>query len=449
MTPVCIIGAGSSGIVAAKTLHDRGIPFDCFEKGSEVGGLWRYGNDNGASVAYRSLHINTSRQKMQFSDFPMPADYPDYPHHSQIARYFDSYVDRFGIRDRITFRTAVDRVEPLPSGGFQVSTTSRDGRRATQVYSAVLVANGHHWSPRVPEYPGTFAGRTLHAGEYREPSELAGRRVLVVGLGNSGCDIACEAARVADRAFLSTRRGAHVIPKYLFGRPTDRVVPAWMWRRLPFPLMQWIFGRALRFTFGKPKRFHMPQPAHRILEEHPTVSSDLFNVIGHGRLHVKPGIRELAGAHVRFDDGSEEAIDVIVFATGYRIRMPFLDPQVFDAAENEVRLYKMVVEPRHPGLYFIGLIQPWGAIMPLAEEQSKWVADLLQGKCGLPAPNDMLRDIERSRNAMRRRYTSSPRHTIQVDFYPYFDELHRERRRKAGGTPVQSVPASTAVRRAA
>jgi cation diffusion facilitator CzcD-associated flavoprotein CzcO len=429
MTRVCIIGAGSSGIVAAKALHERGIPFDCFEKGSGVGGLWRYENDNGAAVAYKSLHINTSRKQMQYADFPMPADYPDFAHHSLLARYFDSYVDHFGFLDKITFRTAVQHVEPLPDGAFRVVTEDRQGQRRTGRYAAVLVANGHHWQPRLPQLAGQFAGTMLHASRYRSPNDMVGRRVLVLGLGNSGCDIACEVSRVAERTFLSTRRGAHIIPKYVFGKPLDALVPAWMWHYLPFRVLQWVFGTALRIARGRLTRFHLPQPTHRVLEEHPTVSSELLNLIGHGLIKVKSNIRELAGTHVRFEDDSEEAVDVIVLATGYDIKMPFLDTQVFDTTGNEVALYKLVVHPDYRGLYFIGLVQPWGPIMPLAEEQAKWVADLLEGKCQLPVREEMLRVIERDRTAMRRRYTSSPRHTIQVDFYPYLAELRKERRR--------------------
>ncbi|MDY3559747.1 NAD(P)-binding domain-containing protein [Gemmata sp. JC673] len=438
MRRVCVIGAGSSGIVAAKTFHERGIPFDCFEKGSNVGGLWRYENDSGASVAYRSLHINTSRAKMQFADFPMPRDYPDFPHHSQIARYFDAYVDHFGFRDRITFRTMVQRVEPLADGTFRVETTDATGHSESRTYTDVVVANGHHWHPRVPTFPGTFAGTTLHAGRYRTPESFAGQRVLVLGAGNSGCDIACEVSRVADRTVLAMRHGVHLIPKYLFGRPLDKLVPPWMWRHLPLRAQQLIFGTALRLARGKLKRFHLPEPRHRILEEHPTISSDLLNLIGHGRVTVKPNIQEFTGAadgrEVLFTDGTREPVDAIVYATGYDIRVPFLAPEVFDARDNEVRLYKLVVHPEHRGLYFIGLVQPWGAIMPLAEEQSKWVADLVEGKCALPTRDEMLTGIGRDRGAMRRRYTASSRHTIQVDFYPYLDELRKERRRGARET---------------
>lgn len=441
--PVCIIGGGSSGIVAAKILHHRGVPFECYEKGSGIGGLWRYNNDSGTSSAYRSLHINTSRDTMAYSDFPMPRDYPDFPHHSLILKYFESYVDHFGFRHKLTFRTAVEHVRPLADGGFEVTLRENGGAPQTRTFGAVLVANGHHTVPRFPDFPGTFSGEVLHSHHYREPSGLVGKRVLVVGLGNSSCDIVCEAARVAAKTFLSARRGAHIIPKYMFGRAMDRILPPWCWRYLPFGLLQFLFAQGLYFARGTVSYYGLPKPSHRILQEHPTISADLLNVLGHGDAVVKPGISELRGSRVRFTDGTEEEIDVIIYATGYNISFPFLDTDVLNPQDNEIALYRNVIHPDYPGLYFIGLIQPWGAIMPLAEAQSEWVADLIEGKCGLPTPEQMRRAMARERNAMARRYTQSARHTIQVDFFPYLDQIRRERRRKPAVRPAR--PAAPAL----
>src|SRR6478609_1915259 len=220
---VCVIGAGSSGIVACQVLNARRIPFDCFEKGSQVGGNWRYENDNGMSSAYRSLHINTSRKVMAFESLPMPDHFPDYPDHFQMAAYFDEFADHFGLRERIRFNTEVLRAEPVEDG-WDVTVAGPDGEE-TNRYSAVLVANGHHWDPRWPEpaFPGSeqFEGEQIHAHHYREPDVLRDKRVLVLGLGNSATDIAVESSRIAEKTFLATRRGAYVMPKYLNGKPTD------------------------------------------------------------------------------------------------------------------------------------------------------------------------------------------------------------------------------------
>jgi dimethylaniline monooxygenase (N-oxide forming) len=428
---VCVIGAGSSGIAACQVLAARGIEFDCFEKGSDVGGNWRYDNDNGMSSAYRSLFINTSRRMMQYASYPMPEDYPDYPHHTQIARYFDAYVDHFGLRDRITFNTEVRRVEP-GAGGWDV--TLDDG--TTRTYEAVLVANGHHWDARWPEppFPGqeSFTGEQLHSHDYREPDErFRDRNVLVLGIGNSATDIAVETSRHSRMTYLAMRRGAHVLPKYLRGKPTDELGTEFL-SRLPFWFTRWAFARTLRQAQGDMESYGLPTPDHKLGEAHPTISSDLLPRIGHGRIKVKPNIERIDGGIVHFVDGTSAAIDTIVWCTGYRISFPFLSSDVVDATDNRIALYRRVVHPDWPGLYFIGLVQPLGAIMPIAELQSEWIADVLEGKVPLPDGDEMKRVIEREDRRMRKRYVASKRHTIQVDFHPYMRVLRRERKRKRG-----------------
>ena len=455
---VCVIGAGSSGIVASKILSQRGVPFDCYEKGSDIGGLWRFDNDNGMSAAYRSLHINSSRHTMAFSDYPMPSSLPDFPHHSHILQYYEDYVEHFGLRDHIKFRTSVESVEPN-DGGYNVTIHGPSGRQE-KTYEHVIVANGHHWSPKLPDFPGTFSGESLHSHAYKTPEGLEGKRVLVVGIGNSGCDIACELSRISEQTFLSTRRGAHIIPKYIFGKPLDRACPPALWNFVPFRIFQKLFGIALHVTRGRLTRYGLPAPTHRVLEEHPTVSSDLLNLMGHGRVRVKPNISQLLGDHVQFNDGSKEQIDVIIYATGYNIRFPFLSPDVLDPKNNEVPLYKRVAHPSLRGLYFLGLVQPWGPLNPLSEAQSEWVADLIQSTGTLPSEAEMFKAIAAERKKSRKRYGSSTRHTIQVDFHPYLRELKNVRlsckKRKAKEpqgpmiVPFDSQPATVSgLRRAA
>jgi len=436
---VCVIGAGSSGIAACQVLAERGIGYDCYEAGSEVGGNWRYLNDNGMSSAYRSLHINTSRDVMGYASFPMPATLPNYPNHFQIAEYFDSYVDHFGLRDGIRFGTEVVSVAPVPGGGWDVTTRVRDtgdtgGETATTRYRAVLVANGHHWDPRWPEpaFPGAdgFTGEQTHAHHYKEPEPYRGKRVLVLGIGNSAADIAVETSAVSERTFLAMRRGAHVVPKYLLGRPFDALAKTPV-TRLPFRVQRLILQLSLRLVQGRMTDYGLPEPDHRPLSAHPTVSADLLNRLGHGDITVKPTIERLDGPLVRFTDGSSERIDVIVYCTGYRISFPFLDPAVISAAGNRIGLYRRVADPDHDGLYFIGLVQPLGAIMPLAEAQSRWIADLLDGTAALPPAAAMRREIAAYQRATAARYVASARHTIQVDFMHHLRELAEERRQGA------------------
>ncbi len=430
---VCVVGAGSSGIASCQVLGSRGIAYDCFEKGSGVGGNWRYLNDNGMSAAYRSLHINTSRELMSYASFPMPEEYPDYPSHKQISDYFDSFVDHFGIREHIRFRTEVTSVEP-EGNGYRVSWRDRQGEGGSRWYSEVLVANGHHWDPRWPEpaFPGSdsFTGEQIHAHDYKEPKPLIGKRVLVLGIGNSATDIAVESSRNADRTYLAMRRGAYIIPKYLRGIPLDQAGAPKVLSRLPLSVQRKVYSLLLSGAQGQMTDYGLPEPDHRILEAHPTVSSELLSRLGHGAITVKPNIAEFTGGKtVRFDDGSEEEIDIVIYCTGYKVTFPFFRPDFFSAPDNQLELYRRVVSPDHPGLYFVGFIQPLGAIMPIAERQSEWIADLIEGECTLPDPAKMHEEIRREQAQMQRRYVSSKRHTIQVDFWPYLRTIDKERRK--------------------
>jgi cation diffusion facilitator CzcD-associated flavoprotein CzcO len=428
----CIIGAGSSGITAAQVLAADGVDFDCFEMGSDVGGNWRYENDNGVSSAYRSLHINTSREAMEYAAYPMPESYPDYPSHWQVAAYFDAFVDHFGLREKITFRTEVTKVEPSPEGGYAVTIRPREDGRSPKArhYDHVLVANGHHWDPRWPEpaFPGSedFPGEQLHAHYYRTPEVFAGRRVVVLGIGNSACDIAVEASRHADATYLAMRRGAWVIPKYLFGVPTDHLTDSPL-ARGPVRLQKLGMRTMLRVAVGKMTDYGLPKPDHDVLEAHPTVSDDLLSRLGHGDITVKPSIERFEGSTVRFTDGSSVEADVVVYCTGYKITFPFLDDSVVRADDNHVDLYRRVVPPDRPGLYFIGLVQPLGAVMPLAETQAHWVSDLIRGRVSLPSPARMREQIAAYDEALRRRFVASKRHTIEVDFHAYRAEVEHER----------------------
>jgi Flavin-binding monooxygenase-like len=421
----CIIGAGSSGIAAVKALHARSIPFDCFESSDEVGGNWVFRNRNGFSAAYRDLYINVSRERMAYSDFPMSDSYPDFPHHTHIREYFNAYVDHFGLREMITFNATVTHAARNEGGSWEVTLDNGEIR----AYDALLVANGHHWDPRWPEpaFPGSesFAGEQLHAHSYIDNSLFAGRGVVVLGMGNSAMDIAVESSYVAHHTYLSARQGAWIIPKYLFGRPVDQIPSD---PRVPFKIRQRIIHQIIRSYTGDPSRYGLPQPNHKFGEAHPTVSGRILDRIAHGTITPKPNIAALEGSKVRFADDTVVDADVVVYCTGYKISFPFFDPDFLSAPDNHIELFRRVFHPEIPGLYFIGLIQPLGAIMPLAEAQSEWVGDHLLGEYVLPAPPQVRAEIAADQAAMRARYIASKRHTIQVDFDDYLRDLAAERR---------------------
>ena len=444
---VCIIGAGSSGIAVAKAFRERGLAFDCFEKSDQVGGNWVFENKNGMSAAYRGLFINTSRERMEYSDFPMPKRYPDFPHHTHIREYFNDYVDHFGFRDAISFQTGVEHAQRLDGGGWEITLEGGEVRR----YDALVVANGHHWNPRWPEpaFPGadSFAGVQMHAHAYTDSDVLADRDVVVLGMGNSAMDIAVESSYVARNTYLAARRGAWVVPKYLGGRPTDRRHPVFSNPRMPFRVRQILVGRAIRSAVGRMEDYGLPKPDHRFGEAHPTVSGRILDRIAHGTVVPKPNIASLEGEHVRFADGSEVHADVVIYCTGYQITFPFFDEDFLSAPDNHIELFRRVFSPEYPDLFFAGLLQPLGAIMPLAEIQGQWLADYLRGEYLLPARAQLHEYIRRDQEAMRRRYVASKRHTIQVDFDRYVYEVGRERgagaqRAREAGFPLPVAPSA-------
>src|SRR3954462_10191257 len=427
---VALIGAGSSGIAAAKALHERGVPFDCFEASDRVGGNWVFGNKNGMSSAYRSLHIITSRDRMEYSDFPMPKSYPDFPHHAQIAKYFDDYVDHFGFRDRIRFETSVESARRGDDGVWTLTTNHGE----TLHYDAVMVANGHHWDARWPEpaFPGSdvFEGVQMHSHDYvgDDPAFFRDKRVVVLGMGNSAMDIAVESSFSAAATYLAARRGAWVVPKYLFGKPTDQLGGS---TKIPFEVRRKLFQGMLKVYLGDMERYGLPKPDHRFGDAHPTISDDILSRMAHGTITAKPNIASLTRDAVRFTDGSEVKADIVVYCTGYKVTFPFFDEGFISAPDNDLPLFRRTFHPDIPNLFFVGLLQPLGAIMPVAEAQGEWVSDYLAGRYALPAPEDVRADIEDERRKMFKRYVASKRHTMQIDFDDWMAALAKERRRGA------------------
>lgn len=419
---VCIIGGGSSGIATGKALKEKGIGFEIFEKGSQLGGMWRYENDNGVSSAYRSLHIDTSVGNLAYSDFPFPPDSPDFLPHWEVLNYLEAYADRFGVREHVTFRTEITRVTPA-DGGWEV----RFGDGSARHYANVVVANGHLWKPRMPDFPGHFDGDVIHSHHYRTAEPYRDRNVLVVGLGNSAVDIAADVARQARSTHLSTRRSAWIMPKYIMGIPTDRW-SAFLTRklRLPTPLARAVLGRLKVLAVGRQERFGVPRPEHPIWREHATISQDLLPYVGHGRIRMRPNVARLDGGGVEFSDGTLSPFDAIIYATGYDTEFPFLAPELWPVQGGVARLYRRMLSPSHPGLYFAGLVQPVGPTIPLVEIQARWLAAVLAGEVRLPDRATMEREVDAHLAHLAKTYVNSARYTLEVDFGTYARQLRRD-----------------------
>jgi cation diffusion facilitator CzcD-associated flavoprotein CzcO len=423
----CVLGAGSSGLVAAKNLRAHGFDVDVLERQADLGGNWNY--DLPCGHVYRSTHMISSKAFTQFPDFPMPREFPEYPHHTQVLAYLRAYADEFKLREAIEFGAGVARIEPVDGGaGWQVTLESGQSRR----YAGVAIANGHHWSPRWPSYPGEFTGQVLHSAQYKTPDVLAGRRVLVVGGGNSGCDIAVEAAQHGAVAFHSTRRGYHYIPKFFFGLPSDRAgdvllalgVPLWIRRR--------IIAVLLRIAVGPAHRTGLPRPDHRLFESHPIVNSLLPYYVGQGDIRVKPDVARLDGQRVHFADGSVETIDTIVYATGYNVDFPFLERGLLDWRDGRPALFMHAYHPRHDGLMVAGMIQPDSGIFSLVHWQTEaWARFLRAARSQSPAADWFRRQRAQPDGGLRRRirYTDSPRHSLEVEHWSYMQALKKLMRR--------------------
>ena len=382
---VCVIGAGVSGLTACKALADFGVPHSCFEASDEVGGNWYFQNPNGVSSAYRSLHIDISKPSISFRDFPMPDRYPDYPHHTHIFEWLRDYADAFALRERIRFNTRVEHAERGPQRRLADHARRRrpgELRRAARLQRAPLGSALSRTSP------GPSTGPQIHSHDYVDPStplDLYGKRVLVVGIGNSAVDIVSELARktVSDTVFLSTRSGAYVVPKYIFGKPADQVVKTNP--RLPTGLQRRVSRLLPRIFSGRMEDFGLPTPNHNFLDAHPTVSSELLGRLGAGDAVAKGDVAELLGDRVRFADGSVEPVDAIIYATGYNVSFPFFDPGFLSAPDNVLPLYKRMLKPGLDDLAFIGLGQPIPTIFPFSELQSKLAARWLSGDWAPPA----------------------------------------------------------------
>ena len=425
---VLVLGAGSSGLAAAKNLRERGLAVDVVEREPHLGGNWNI--EGSASRVYESTRMISSKPFTQYPDFPMPDAAPDYLHHTHVLAYLERYAAHFGL-DRVVERsTTVEEVVPLPRG-FDVALTGPDGARRWRRYGRLVIANGHNWSPKWPTYPGqdTFTGELLHSASYRSGDQLAGRRVVVVGAGNTGCDIAVEAAQRAAAAYHSTRRAYWYAPKYAFGKPADQVSDLIFALRLPMRVTQALFQATARLVVGRYERYGLPTPDHRFLETHPIVNQQLLYHVGHGAITPKPDVERFAGDEVVFTDGSRVQADLVLFATGYLIRFPFL-PEGLLPGGARPQLLRNVLHPERTDLAVIGLIQPDSGQFALVHWQSVLLASFLELDSRDPtAARRYLRDAARhldDRSQAGIALVDSTRHLIEVEHAAYARDLEAE-----------------------
>lgn len=435
---VCVIGAGPSGIAAAKNCLEFGLEVVLFEKNDKVGGNWVFNAATGHSSVYENTHIISSKVWSEYEDFPMPAEYPEYLHHSQLQAYFESYARHFGVYGQIRFRHTVRQVTRAEDGRWRVEYADDQGVERTEQFEYLMVANGHHWDPRYPTYPGAFSGRFMHSHDFKGVTDdWRGKNVLVIGAGNSGCDVAVETARVARKVCLSMRSPQWFVPKFIFGVPAD-VFAARTPRWIPARFRQWAMTLLLRLLQGPYRTYGLPENREPVLSHHPTLNSDLLDFIRHGRIRPRPAVRALHGDQVEFVDGSREPFDIICACTGFWITFPFFDPAFINFQHAEkVPLYRKMMHPEIPNLYFIGLFQPVGCIWPLADYQAKLACAEITGRYRRPA--DLHAAIQYELDHPHYRFGGGSRHSTEVDYHGFRSDLKRDLRQ--AGIEIGEPPA--------
>ncbi len=366
-----VIGAGPSGLSAARALQSVGIVVDGYEASRGVGGLWDI--DNPRSTMYASAHLISSRTTTEFAEFPMRSDV-DYPGHRVLREYFREFADHFGLTGLYRFDTRVTALEPR-DGGWDLTAVGPDGTEETRWYAGVILANGTLAEPHIPEFPGEFTGELLHTSAYKHPSQLAGRRVLVIGAGNSGCDIAVDAVHHAESVDMSVRRGYYFVPRYIFGRPSDTLNQG---RPLPARIKQFIDRRILRMFTGDPVKFGFPKPDYRIYESHPIVNTSILGHLGQGDLRIRADIERFDGSTVHFRDGSSDEYDLVLLATGYTLDYPFVAREHLNWTGASPSLFLNAFPPAMNGLYVVGMIEASGIGWQGRYEQAELIAAYIE-----------------------------------------------------------------------
>lgn len=432
---MALIGAGPVGLGMAKALVEHKIPYEQLEADGELGGNWYHG-------VYETVHIISSRKTTEYADYPMPADYPDFPSRQQMLDYLRDYAEKLQLCQRIQFNTKVVMALPLADGHWELELESGEKR----IYKGLIVCNGHHWDRRFPNYPGRFEGEYIHSKDYRNPGQLSGKRVLVIGGGNSACDIAAEAARVGTRACISLRRGYWFLPKTLLGIPTAELVKAWfpVWAQRAFLKV------VLRVAIGKFADYGLPEPDHKIFEAHPTINSELLYYVKQGRIRPRPDIARFARKTVHFVDGTSEEFDMVVCATGYHVSFPFLPPGLVPVKGSTAQLYGGCVLPEYKNLYIVGTSQlryGFGPVvtpgvdliadMMLAQDRMELPIGLVMKESGVRLPTTHLVDPHAALRSIRR----------GKRMLPVLEWKEKRLRKKLAGRSAAQVPAPELVDR--
>ena len=435
---ICVIGAGPSGITALKNLIDEGLDAVCYDLNKDVGGNWIYSEDESHSSVFETTHIISSKTLSQYADYTFDdfdKSVSDYPSHDELRRYFQAYASKFNLYPFIQFETLVKECKRNEEGNWVV-TIEQKGQELTQIFSDLVVCNGHHWLPRHPNYPGEFSGEYLHSHQFKKAEPFKDKKVLVIGGGNSACDVAVETSRVSEKTAISWRRGYYILPKFLMGKPADVIGSRLTF--LPVGLRNIFAGWLARISMGPNEAYGLPKNELKFGATHPTINSELLYKIRHGKIQPHGDIDHFDGKNVHFKDGTVEEFDTIIACTGYILAHPFFDESLLNYKSGPVPLYLKMFHEKYTNLYFVGMFQPLGCIWPGAELQSKIMARELTGKWKRPANMAKLCEHEVTHPHMKQ--IDSARHTITVDFHKFVRELKKHLPKNY----IQKVPVNNA-----
>ncbi|SDR14238.1 NAD(P)-binding domain-containing protein [Pseudovibrio sp. Tun.PSC04-5.I4] len=370
-----LIGAGPMGLATAKTLIEQGIDFQGFELHQGVGGLWDI--DGPKSTMYESAHLISSKRMTEFADFPMGKDTAEYPGHRELKKYFHDFAEKFDLKSRYVFGAEVTSIDPLGESGegWRVCWSDLDGDHSA-IFAGVLIANGTLSEPNMPVFEGEFAGEIIHSSKYKSARQFADKRVLIVGAGNSGCDIAVDAIHHGIHCDISMRRGYYFVPKYVFGKPADTMggavkLPLWLKRKVDQKILKWFVG--------DPQSYGFPKPDYALYESHPVVNSLILYHAGHGDVGIRADIKELDGHTVRFKDGEAQDYDLIVTATGYKLHYPFIRKDLLNWQEDAPHLFLNCMHPERDDVFVMGMVEATGLGWQGRHEQAELVASYLRG----------------------------------------------------------------------
>lgn len=449
---ICVIGAGVGGLATIRALKEQGIPFDCFDKRDRIGGIWAFDEKGEHTSVWHSMNMNTPKGLYQFTGFPMPDNYPDFPSHRQVHAYLESFVEHFNLGDTIYLNCGVSNTKQQEDGSWCITLSSGDVR----YYDALVIANGHHNTPSFPAYVARdkFSGDSIHSKQYRYRHKYQDKKVLVVGVGNSGAQIAVDVSHDAKMTYLSLRRGVYILPHYMFGIRIDKVMGPlndwWVKKILPYPLTGLMFTGLYKLLINKRKQMKMPKPDHLMMSSLPTLSENFNNRIGDGKLQVVPEVRKIEGSTVHLADGSSIEVDSIIYSTGYQTNFPFLDPDVLKVEDNKIPLFQRVFIPDKDNIAFVGLFQAvtWG-FLDMMERQANLVAEHFSGIYRRPSTEVERESIKQEQKIIKREFLATSRNNYEMHGPTYMHKLKLEmkqgrKRAAAAGNPIPVMPKASA-----